>query len=135
MNRYDNWMIKNHIIKIQIRIDMIIDYWLIDKLVWVLIKINETFVLNLQTLYKLGARRIMVSSIGPLGCVPSVLLRSTNGSCDHVMQDAAAEFDKQLEELRTQFPSAKFLFATAFHGQSEFMTNPKAFGMLYIPEL
>ena len=104
-----------------------------------MIKINETFVLNLQTLYKLGARRIMVSSIGPLGCVPSVLSRSTNGSCDHVMQDAAAEFDKQLEvkleELRTQFPSAKFLFATAFHGQSKFMTNPKAFGMLYIPEL
>ena len=55
------------------------------------------------------------------------------------MQDTAVEFDKQLEvkleELRTQFPSAKFLFATAFHGQSEFMTNPKAFGMLYIPEL
>eukprot|EP00253_Pinus_taeda_P018766 PITA_18766 len=87
---------------------------------------------QLTTLYELGARRIMVSSVGPLGCVPSVLSRSPNGSCDQDLENAATEFDKQvevkLEELRTQFPSAKFLFASAFHGHSEFMTNPKAFG-------
>lgn len=44
----------------------------------------------LRRLYDLGARQVLVTGTGPLGCVPNALaLRSRNGNCDPELQRAA----------------------------------------------
>ncbi|KAF2306955.1 hypothetical protein GH714_022735 [Hevea brasiliensis] len=54
----------------------------------------------LMELYKLGARRVLVTGTGPLGCVPAELaLRGTNGGCSAELQRAASLYNPQLVEM------------------------------------
>ncbi|XP_074568339.1 GDSL esterase/lipase At5g33370-like [Curcuma longa] len=88
----------------------------------------------LTRLYELGARRILVTGTGPLGCVPAelALRRSRNGRCDPELQRAADLFNPQLVqmlgELNGQFGSEPFLSANAFQMHMNYIYNPEAFG-------
>ncbi|XP_042423780.1 GDSL esterase/lipase At5g33370-like [Zingiber officinale] len=88
----------------------------------------------LTRLYELGARRILVTGTGPLGCVPAelALRRSRNGRCDPELQRAADLFNPQLVqtlgELNGQFGSDPFLSANAFQMHMNYIYNPEAFG-------
>ena len=60
----------------------------------------------LQSLYDLGARRVLVTGSGPFGCVPAELAqRSRNGECAAELQRAAALFNPQLEQMLGQLNS------------------------------
>ncbi|KAL5155266.1 GDSL esterase/lipase [Glycine soja] len=53
-----------------------------------------------ERLYELGARRVLVTGTGPLGCVPSQLaMRSTNGECVPVLQQATQIFNPLLDNM------------------------------------
>lgn len=89
----------------------------------------------LQGLYELGARRVLVTGTGPLGCVPSELAqsRSRNGECNPELQKAAAIYNPQLiqmiQGLNTQLGSDVFVTANAFDMKSDFISNPQKFGL------
>ncbi|XP_028555804.1 GDSL esterase/lipase At5g33370-like isoform X3 [Dendrobium catenatum] len=54
----------------------------------------------LARLYELGARRVLVTGTGPLGCVPAELaLRSRTGDCDPELERAGDLFNPQLVQL------------------------------------
>ncbi|PIN17723.1 Cutinase [Handroanthus impetiginosus] len=56
----------------------------------------------LLRLYDLGARRVLVTGTGPLGCVPAErATRSTNGECAPEPQRAAAIFNPLLIQMLT----------------------------------
>lgn len=93
------------------------------------------FYITLQRLYDLGARRVLVTGTGPLGCVPAELaMRSRNGECAAELQRAATLFNPQLSqmlrELNSNYGSDVFIAANTQLMHTDFVTNPQAYGKL-----
>lgn len=91
----------------------------------------------MQRLFELGARRVLVTGTGPLGCVPSQLAtRSTNGECVNELQQAAQIFNSLLvqmtKDLNTQLGSDVFIAVNAYQMNMNFITNPQDFGLFNI---
>ncbi|GAB4827121.1 hypothetical protein Ancab_034008 [Ancistrocladus abbreviatus] len=67
------------------------------------------------TLYKYGARRVVLFGLGPLGCLP--LFRST-GKCEDRINDAIQLFNSRLkslvDDLNQDYPDAQFIFVNTF---------------------
>ncbi|KAG6751836.1 hypothetical protein POTOM_044046 [Populus tomentosa] len=87
----------------------------------------------LMRLYDLGARRVLVTGTGPLGCVPAELaMRSTNGGCSAELLGAAALYNPQLESMITdvnrQIGSDVFIAANTHQMHTDFVSNPQAYG-------
>ncbi|KAK3197875.1 hypothetical protein Dsin_021290 [Dipteronia sinensis] len=87
----------------------------------------------LTRLYNLGARRVLVTGTGPLGCVPAELAqRSRNGECSAELQRAASLFNPQLEQmlrqLNSQFGSDVFVGVNTHLMNDDFISNPGAYG-------
>lgn len=88
----------------------------------------------MQRLYELGARRVMVTGTGPLGCVPAELASSgsVNGECAPEAQQAAAIFNpllvQMLQGLNREIGSDVFIGANAFNTNADFINNPQRFG-------
>lgn len=84
-------------------------------------------------MYDLGARRVLVTGTGPLGCVPAELaMRSSNGECSAELQRAASLFNPQLVQmlkgLNSQLGSDIFVAANTQLMTNDFVSNPRAFG-------
>ncbi|XP_071934710.1 GDSL esterase/lipase At5g33370-like [Coffea arabica] len=89
----------------------------------------------LTRLYDLGARRVIVTGTGPLGCVPAELaMRSRNGECSAELQRAAGLFNPQLIQmlrgLNSKIGKDVFIGANAQQMHNDFITNPGAFGFV-----
>ncbi|KAJ4842212.1 hypothetical protein Tsubulata_005862 [Turnera subulata] len=89
----------------------------------------------LMRLYDLGARRVLVTGTGPLGCVPAELAqRSTNGGCSQELQRAASLFNPQLtqmlSDLNSEYGSDVFIAANTQTSNSDFISNPQAYGFV-----
>ncbi|KAK3003456.1 hypothetical protein RJ639_018625 [Escallonia herrerae] len=87
----------------------------------------------LMRLYEQGARRVLVTGTGPLGCVPAELaMRSRNGECVTDLQHAAALFNPQLEKLLSGLNSKigrnVFIAANTNEMHMDFISNPQAYG-------
>ncbi|KAK4573324.1 hypothetical protein RGQ29_031332 [Quercus rubra] len=89
----------------------------------------------LRRLHKLGARRVMVTGTGPLGCVPAELaMRSRNGKCVPELQQAAGIFNMKLvqmiQQLNSELGSNVFISTNAFNMNLNIITNPQAYGFV-----
>lgn len=90
----------------------------------------------LERLYDLGARTILVTGTGPLGCVPAELaLHSRNGECAPQLQLAASLFNPQLTQMINQLNidtgcSNCFIAANTNDMHLDFFNNPQAFGFV-----
>ncbi|XP_016453060.1 GDSL esterase/lipase At5g33370 [Nicotiana tabacum] len=89
----------------------------------------------LMRVYDLGARRVLVTGTGPLGCVPAELAqRSRNGECAVELQQAAALFNPQLtqmlQDLNSELGSNIFIAANTQQMHIDFITNPQAYGFI-----
>ncbi|KAG5224143.1 hypothetical protein OIU76_023965 [Salix suchowensis] len=87
----------------------------------------------LVRLYYLGARRVLVTGTGALGCVPAELAtRSTNGGCSEELQRAAALYHAQLEtminDVNRKIGSNVFIGANTHQMHTDFISNPQAYG-------
>ncbi|XP_021898218.1 GDSL esterase/lipase At5g18430-like isoform X2 [Carica papaya] len=87
----------------------------------------------LMRLYDLGARRVMVTGTGPMGCVPAELaMRNTNGGCSAELQRAARLYNPQLvqmlQSLNSKYGSDIFIAANTQETHNNFITSPEAYG-------
>ena len=87
----------------------------------------------LQTLYDLGARRVLVTGTGPLGCVPAeIAQRGRNGNCAKELQTAASLFNPKLvgliNQLNNKIGSNVFTVINSLQIHMDFISNPQAFG-------
>uniref|UniRef100_A0A0E0LY30 Uncharacterized protein n=1 Tax=Oryza punctata TaxID=4537 RepID=A0A0E0LY30_ORYPU len=87
----------------------------------------------LRQLYDLGARRVLVTGSGPLGCAPAELAtRSATGECDLELQRAAALYNPQLvrmtRELNAELGADVFVAVNAYRMHMDFISDPAAYG-------
>lgn len=87
----------------------------------------------LQNVYKLGARKVLVSAVGPIGCIPSRLaLGSPDGRCIASENEMAVGFNVALKslllELTQTLPHSLFLYGNVYDGVLEAIENPHAHG-------
>ncbi|KAL5845718.1 hypothetical protein ACOSQ3_009242 [Xanthoceras sorbifolium] len=87
----------------------------------------------LMRLYELGARQVLVTGTGPMGCVPAELaMRGTNGGCSAELQRAAALYNPQLVQmvqgLNREIGQDIFIAANTQQMHMDFISDPQAYG-------
>ncbi|GLT95415.1 hypothetical protein SLE2022_130980 [Rubroshorea leprosula] len=89
----------------------------------------------LRRLYDLGARRVLVTGAGPMGCPPAeVAIRGRNGQCDVELQRASALYNPQLVQmingLNQELGSNIFVSVNALDMNMDLINNPQAYGFV-----
>ncbi|RVX03433.1 GDSL esterase/lipase EXL3 [Vitis vinifera] len=88
----------------------------------------------LKELYGLGARRTVVTSAPPLGCLPSQrsLAGGTQRECAEGHNEAAKLFNfklsSRLDSLNANFPQAKFVYVDIYKPLLDLIQNPQKSG-------
>lgn len=87
----------------------------------------------MQRLYELGARRVVVTGTGMIGCVPAELaMHSIDGECARDLTEAADLFNPQLvqmlSELNAEIGGDVFIAANTNRVSFDFMFNPQDYG-------
>jgi hypothetical protein len=87
----------------------------------------------MQRLYDLGARRVIVTGTGPLGCVPAELAQhSGDGECAAELNRAVDLFNPQLVEavrgLNRDIGADAFLAANTYRANFDYLANPQNYG-------
>ncbi|GAA0159646.1 hydrolase [Lithospermum erythrorhizon] len=91
-----------------------------------------------QEIYKLGARRIGVFAIAPIGCIPAV--RTLKGghqrSCSDPYNAGATFFNNkmatELPSLKAQLPGSKLVFIDIYSLLEVIIQKPQSFGFSYV---
>lgn len=87
-----------------------------------------------QALVNLGARKLVISNVGPLGCIPyrMAVSSTTKGQCVQSDNSLVMSFNSALkslvDELNGKYPNAKFILANSFNVVSQIISNPGGFG-------
>ncbi|KAL2945468.1 hypothetical protein RDABS01_006226 [Bienertia sinuspersici] len=88
----------------------------------------------LMNMYELGARRVLVTGTGPLGCVPGVLASqgSSNGECAALPQQAASLFNNELtqmiQDVNNEVGANVFVASNTGRMLGNFIENPQSYG-------
>ena len=87
----------------------------------------------MQTLYNWGARKFVVSNVGPLGCIPSRLaMGSIDGTCVAYDNELVKGFNKALknltETLPQSLPDAMFLYGNSHDVVYDIIQDPYPIG-------
>lgn len=90
-----------------------------------------------QDLYNLGARRIGVFSLPPIGCLPSqrTLEGGAQRECVEKYNDLAELFNNKLSmeitSLSQNLPFAKMVYVDGYYLPLDMIQNPTKYGMLF----
>ncbi|KAL0391646.1 UNVERIFIED_CONTAM: GDSL esterase/lipase [Sesamum radiatum] len=90
---------------------------------------------QLTELYNLGARKLIVTGVGQIGCIPYQLARY-NGSgsrCNEEINSAIVLFNTALKRLvdrfnKGQLPGAKFVYLDSFQSSQDLVRNARTYG-------
>lgn len=90
----------------------------------------------MQELYNLGARKVVVTGVGQIGCIPYELARyHGNGSrCNEEINSAIDLFNTGVKRLVSrinrgqQLPGSKFVYLDSFRSSQELVLNAKEYG-------
>ncbi|PIN12497.1 Triacylglycerol lipase [Handroanthus impetiginosus] len=95
----------------------------------------QDYTKQLTELYNLGARKVIVTAVGQIGCIPYQLARyNGNGSrCNEEINSAISLFNKGLKRLvdrfnRGQLPGAKFVYLDSFKSSQDLVQNARTYG-------
>ncbi|KAL3684564.1 hypothetical protein R1sor_002586 [Riccia sorocarpa] len=100
--------------------------------------IADQFARQLSELYDMGARKIFVSNVGPLGCTPDQLAMhfSISGNCIAEVNDYVRIFNghlkRKLNNLTVELPGSIFLYANAYDLVYDRAVNPPPYGLTVV---
>ncbi|PKA59026.1 GDSL esterase/lipase [Apostasia shenzhenica] len=90
---------------------------------------------KIKKLYILGARKFVMFSIQPIGCIPVARSNpklSNNGSCIEQLNDVVLLFNQRLRslvfELKAQLPDSNLVFVNSFNIIRDVIDNPHYYG-------
>lgn len=92
-------------------------------------------VLFLQDLYRLGARRIGVLGLPPLGCVPSqrTLKGGLERNCVENYNEMSELFNSKLsaeiDNLNNKYPEARIVYGDIYYSLLDITHSPQKYGM------
>ncbi|PSS07913.1 GDSL esterase/lipase [Actinidia chinensis var. chinensis] len=94
--------------------------------------IMETLQAQLTLLHRLGARKLMVFGLGPMGCIPLQRVLSTSGECQEKTNKLALSFNQAasnlVNQLSSKLPNASFQFGDAYDVVNDVIINPYKYG-------
>ncbi|XP_031285661.1 GDSL esterase/lipase 7-like [Pistacia vera] len=95
----------------------------------------NTLSIQLSTLYRLGARKMVVVGVGPLGCIPDQLSTANgNNSCVKQVNNLAAMFNSRLiqlvDTLNATLPGSFFIYQNTYDLIYDMVTNPSRYGFV-----
>ncbi|KAG0516274.1 hypothetical protein BDA96_10G348000 [Sorghum bicolor] len=89
---------------------------------------------TITELYKLGARKIGIINVGPVGCVPRVRVLNATGACADGMNQLAAGFDAALKSamaaLAPKLPGLAYSVADSFGLTQATFADPMGLGFV-----
>ncbi|KAI3464304.1 hypothetical protein Pfo_020967 [Paulownia fortunei] len=101
----------------------------------------QDYTKQLTELYNLGARKVVVTAVGQIGCIPYQLARyDGNGSrCNEEINNAISLFNRGLKRLvdrfnKGQLPGAKFVYLDSFQSSQDLVLNAKTYGFEVVDE-
>lgn len=91
-----------------------------------------------QQLYSLGARKVIVTSVGPIGCIPYQLARFSGNKttrCNENINKAILLFNSGLRKLVHRFnggqlPGSKFVLIDSYQSSNDLYMNATNYGNL-----
>ncbi|MCL7032065.1 hypothetical protein MKW94_021934 [Papaver nudicaule] len=92
------------------------------------------FNIQLRRLYDMGARRIVVVNVGPIGCIPDQRDKNplAGDSCVDLPNQLAVLFNKKLKtlimDMNSNLAQSKFLYADAYSIVSDIIQNYQSYG-------
>lgn len=88
-----------------------------------------------QQLYSLGARKVMVTAVGQIGCIPYQLARFHGNSsrCNEKINNAISLFNSGLKTMVQNFnggqlPGAKFVYLDFYQSSQDLSSNGTSYG-------
>ncbi|XP_061945839.1 GDSL esterase/lipase At1g33811 [Populus nigra] len=95
----------------------------------------QDYTRQLTQLYALGARKVIVTAIGQIGCIPYQLARynGTNSRCNEKINNVISLFNSGLLKLvqnfnNGQLPGAKFVYLDSYKSSNDLSLNGTSFG-------
>jgi phospholipase/lecithinase/hemolysin len=90
----------------------------------------------MQVLYSLGARKMVLFELGPIGCYPLVGKRGEqNGKCLQELNTILAAFNAKLyyklTDIASSFEGTTFIVAQTFKLIYDMVENPSKYGKPY----
>ncbi|KAF9608556.1 hypothetical protein IFM89_009922 [Coptis chinensis] len=97
----------------------------------------QQYTQQLTRLYNLGARRFILSGLGLMGCIPSILAQSPNSQCSQEVNQLILPFNTNIKammnDLSTSLPGSKFIYVDIYRMFNEdIVKNPGAYGLRVI---
>ncbi|KAK1433383.1 hypothetical protein QVD17_10293 [Tagetes erecta] len=90
---------------------------------------------QLTALYNLGARKVVVTAVGQVGCIPYQLARynSSKSRCNEDINNAIALFNSGLRKLVDQFNNgalqgSQFVYLDSFQATKDLIQNAQSYG-------
>ncbi|RHN50271.1 putative triacylglycerol lipase [Medicago truncatula] len=95
----------------------------------------ENFSQQLKTLYELGARKIVVFEIGPIGCIPAISrTHEHTGECMEEANKMALYFNEKLsamlKNLTSSLPGSTFVLGQSYSIIIDLYKNPSIYGLI-----
>ncbi|KAK6775887.1 hypothetical protein RDI58_026888 [Solanum bulbocastanum] len=91
---------------------------------------------QLTKLYDLGARKFIITGIGQMGCIPSMLAETSGGGCSESVNEMVHPFNSKLRtmiiKLNKDLAGAHFIFLDMEYMFKDIFKNHKAYGFSVI---
>ncbi|PKA54645.1 GDSL esterase/lipase [Apostasia shenzhenica] len=98
--------------------------------------VMKTSVSLLQSLYNLGARKFLLSGVGSLGCIPSILAQSMMSHCSQQVDNLIFPFNSKVkmmvDELNNNLPGSAFTYLDTYRMFMDILNNPGSYGFSVI---
>ncbi|KAG9456904.1 hypothetical protein H6P81_001412 [Aristolochia fimbriata] len=92
----------------------------------------QQYTKQVTSLYNLGARKVVISAVGLLGCVPSILAQDASSRCSDYVNRLVLPFNNNIRSmvngLNANLPGARFIYIDTYNMFRDILGSPRSFG-------